>query len=371
MSCIVLAISYNSSAVSKYFLSLAQELCARGHRLILLVGDQNKEVVAPDENPAVLTWPSKRPTHLKDALFLHRVIKKYGPDCVIGNFAAVNLCLLVSWLNSVPHRWAWYHTMSTAIDAEARLPRRKINLLRLRKRIIYQLASKVISVSGAAALDAMKVYGLKPDKVSLVLPCLLPNLEITNELVDPNLIVCVGRLVKSKGQETLIRAAKIILQRNDKVRFEFIGDGPDKEYFLNLAVSLGISVNCLFTGNIPQKEVLQKMASAWVSVVPSYSEALGMVNIESLSVGTPVVASNVDGIREIIIDNKTGFLVPPRNHEVLAHKIQNILEDRFLRESFSKVGRQHFLEKFSYSSLPRQADQIEKMLGYRLNSDGT
>jgi glycosyltransferase involved in cell wall biosynthesis len=364
MSTIFLSTSINSSAVSQYFQSLAKELVKRGHRVVLLVNNQKYHLVDENSNPAVLTWPSPRPVFLQDALFLNKVIKQYHPECVIGNFSSDNVCTIVGWLNKVPHRWVWYHTMSRAIDMESLLPRWQIHLLRFRKRLVYRLNTQVISVSLAAAADLRKTYGLNQNKTFLSLHCLLldPLLSMNKSEIEADSIICVGRLAKFKGQETLLRAVKAILKLRPTVKVYFIGDGPDRLYFENLALYLGIKKNCHFEGNISYQEVLYKMASAAVCVVPSYSDALGMVNIESLSVGTPVVASDVDGMPEVILDQKVGFLFPPGNSEILAEKILEILNNSTLCQAYSVAAREHFLQNFSYSSLPKQVDQLENIL---------
>jgi glycosyltransferase involved in cell wall biosynthesis len=362
MATIVLATSYNTSAVSQYFVALAQELVQRGHQVILLIDKQKYDLVNQNANPALLTWPSKRPTHLRDAFFLHKVIKQYRPDCVIGNFAAGNLCALISWFNRVPHRWLWYHTMSKASLMEHELPYWKIRLLQWRKRLTYRIATLIISVSKAAASDLQITYGVSAVKASLVLPCLLADPDLDNERVDANKVVCVGRLINFKGQETLIRAAKSVAQAINNLQIEFVGDGPDRKRLEQLAETLGVSEFCHFPGNVEHKEVLHKIASATVCVTPSYTDALGMVNIEALSVGTPVIATCVDGIVEVVEDGKVGYLFPPDNAEILAGKIINLLKDHELRRTLSSQARNSYLGHFSYNVLPEQVDQIESML---------
>src|SRR5512133_1289633 len=107
MAGIIIAASYNQGAVSQYFIGLANELVRRRHRVIFIADNQKVFDNKSDSNPKFLSWPSKRPVRIQDALFLKTIIKENHPDCVIGNFSSDNICILVSWLNSVPHRWVW------------------------------------------------------------------------------------------------------------------------------------------------------------------------------------------------------------------------------------------------------------------------
>jgi glycosyltransferase involved in cell wall biosynthesis len=101
------------------------------------------------------------------------------------------------------------------------------------------------------------------------------------------------------------------------------------------------------------------MATADVSVIPSNSEAFGVVNLESLAMGTPVVASRVGGISEIVRDSIDGFLVPAGDAEALASKLGFLLSNPFLREQMGQNARKGFLERFELS---RQASELSNWL---------
>jgi glycosyltransferase involved in cell wall biosynthesis len=110
------------------------------------------------------------------------------------------------------------------------------------------------------------------------------------------------------------------------------------------------------------------MASAVVTVVPSRSEAFGLVNIESMAVGTPVVASKVGGIVEIIRHGVDGFLVPPDNAEALAEKLKVILCNPHVRREMRTSCRQRFLEQFEQRrSVLEQADWHEELANSKTN----
>jgi glycosyltransferase involved in cell wall biosynthesis len=153
----------------------------------------------------------------------------------------------------------------------------------------------------------------------------------------------------------LIRAFALLKEKGFKgLRLVLVGDGPAMAEYRTLAGELGLGRDCEFAGHKPRQEVLELLATAAVSVVPSSSEGLGYVNIESLAVGTPVVASRVGGIPEVIHDGVDGFLVPPGDPVAIANKLQLLLVDDELRTMMGQNARQRFLAAFEE---PRNIDQ--------------
>lgn len=360
MSCFFIATSYGNKSVSNYFFLLAEELSARNHQVVIIVDGQRFDVIDKTSNPAVVTWPSKRPTKRQDAKFLRSLIREYKPDCMIANFGSVNMSTLVGWWHKVPQRVVWYHTLTKQIELDDKNPKWKRFFLRFRKRIVYQLTTHIIANSRATFADAQEIYGIHAEKCT-VLPFLIPDPAITKTESKPCQIICVGRLYRSKGQETLIRATSFLKEQFSSLQVEFIGDGPKRQAYLELTEKLGVKEHCHFVGALPLNEVMKKMASAMVCVAPSYSEALGLVSIEAQGVGTPVVASDVDGIRDVVIDNVTGFLVPPGDSKALAEKLALLLKDEKMRQRFQQASRHHFERNFSSRNMPKHARFFEEL----------
>ncbi len=332
---------------------LAKELANLGNKVVILTDNQRYDLVSENCNPSILTWPSIRPVHWRDAHFLWWLIHRHHPDCIIGNFGSVNLTILAGWLSGVPCRVAWYHTLSTQVDLDAMLPKWKIALLRIRKFGVYSFATHIIANSKQAQLDATRKYRIPQKKTQV----------FYNSLVDPytyldiptaasnkqSRIVCVGRFVHAKGQDILLRAAALLKGDLD-FKIELIGGGKTKSELITLADELGISNICLFRGSIPHPQVLLSMAGSLLTVVPSRSEAFGLVNIESMSVGTPVVATRTGGMPEILRDGIDGLLFDLESVEDLAAKLRMIIEDGNLRQAMGRNCRQRFLEVFEQNA---------------------
>lgn len=364
--CYFIGAPSGSNAISLHFMALAEELAKRGHDVKMILAGQETSLQPLNRNLEILRWPSLRPTDLTAALFLSRLTVRYRPDCMIGNFAAVNWMCLIGWSCGVKCRIAYYHTLQDQLDLDAPLRTWSLRACTLRKRFVYKFATRIAAVSNSAMEDIHKSFRVPLAKCG-VWPNSVPDparqLRLQSAAEREDLIVCAGRLYPSKGQDVLLAALRLARNNLGGTRVEFLGSGTMLDTLCDLAKQQGIADRCSFVGAVPRKHVLQRMAAAKVTVVPSRREAFGLVNIESLAVGTPVIASGVDGILEIIHDGVVGCLVPPEDAKALAEKLLLVLRDAPLREKFCQNARQHFLENYESELVSaRQADLLEQFL---------
>ena len=363
--CYFIGVTLANNPISDHFASLAEELVSRGHRVVIITPRRRVDLVDPEAQPAIYTWPSERPTRLRDARFLARLIGNRVPDCLVANFGAVNVMSLVGWWCGVRRRVAWYHTLSSQIGTDAGVSRSWLHLLQMRKGLCYGASTDIVSVSCAAQEDFARLYPSQQSKCRVFL----------NSLADPMLeckvavgervkrLMCVARFNPSKGQDVLIQSVALLKDRHPDLSVELVGGGPSKEGCERLALELGIAERCRFAGWLQHEEVLRRMAGAWATVLPSRSEALGLVVIESLAVGTPVVGSRVGGIPEIVRDGVDGFLVSPDDPAALAERLDRLLTDLQLYRRFCTSARKGFLERFEQrQAVQAQADWLEEIV---------
>jgi glycosyltransferase involved in cell wall biosynthesis len=179
------------------------------------------------------------------------------------------------------------------------------------------------------------------------------------------LVAVISRISPSKGLEYFLQAATIVAAERPDVRFLIVGEAEprDQEYRKGLvayAQRLGLARRAIFTGlrhDVP--EVLSEVA---LSVLPSLSEGLSNVLLESMATGIPVVATRVGGNPEAVEDGLTGILVPPRDTGALATVMQRILGDRELAARFGTAGRQRVAERFSIDVVIRQTQRLYERL---------
>jgi D-inositol-3-phosphate glycosyltransferase len=134
-----------------------------------------------------------------------------------------------------------------------------------------------------------------------------------------------------KGIDRLIKAFSLLTSW-PKIKLIIIGGGEysrsEVSRLQRLARKLEVSDKVIFRGNVPQTKLATYYSAADVLAIPSYYESFGLVALESLACGTPVVASDVGDLRNIIVDGKTGFVINDASPEVFADKLEAILLKR-------------------------------------------
>lgn len=363
---IIIAFPIANSAVSDYFRSLSLELVHRGYFLVIIT--PGKRIESQSSNPAVYCWPSKRPTRFQDALFLAKIIKKYKPVLIMSNFAAVNICILVSFLMGVPLRMARYHTSFDRYLSTQKGKKILIDLQIFRKEIVYKFATMVLPVAEAMSLELNHIYKVPRKKIKCFHNA-LEDSHVLNSSINHSgkKLMCVGRLTFGKGQDILIKAMSIVKKNFPEVKLQIIGGGEYASELLSLVDSLELSSSIEFIGQIPHDRIISQMADAYAVVVPSRFEAFSYVIIEAMSAGVPVIASAVGGIPEIVRDRVDGFLVPPENPEILAEHIMEMLNNQELRKTMGKNARDRFLENFELrKAVMNEADWLEKQINLKM-----
>ncbi|MBS3109543.1 glycosyltransferase family 4 protein [Candidatus Woesearchaeota archaeon] len=171
------------------------------------------------------------------------------------------------------------------------------------------------------------------------------------------MILSVGRLAEKKGISYLLEAMPAVIKSNKNAKLVIVGDGPEKKILQDKAEGLRISKSVIFTGKVRNELLPSYYSSADVFVLPSIiaeggdTEGLGVVLLESIAAGTPVVASNVGGIPDIVKNGKTGLLVPQKKPQLLALAINRILKNNSLAKSLAKNGLVHIRQAYSWEKI--------------------
>jgi len=174
-------------------------------------------------------------------------------------------------------------------------------------------------------------------------------IEIPNKVsefdlkVKNNIVLNIARLEKWKNVDAVI----ISISKLNKVTLVVVGDGAERSYLENLSKKL--NANVIFLGNIPHEKIFSLMKKAKVLVLVSYYEGLSHVLVEACYMGLPIIASNVGGNPEVVINGKNGFLVEPNDVDDIATKINLIinnpnLESKF-RENCKKISKEFTWEE--------------------------
>jgi L-malate glycosyltransferase len=161
------------------------------------------------------------------------------------------------------------------------------------------------------------------------------------------LICVVGRLRSEKGHEFLFRAMVKVLHSLQSVRLLLVGDGPDKNRLQILAAQLGIEKSIIWAGTKTQDETFSLYGIANVVVVPSQFEGFSLTAAEAMAAGLPVVASDVGGLRDVVDDQSTGFLVSYNDVQRLSEALLQLLHDDPLSKKMGTAGRKKVERQFS------------------------
>ncbi|KPA11374.1 group 1 glycosyl transferase [Candidatus Magnetomorum sp. HK-1] len=151
--------------------------------------------------------------------------------------------------------------------------------------------------------------------------------------------VSIGNLIPQKGISTVLYALKKIAPLDD-IKYHIIGDGPEKQNLISLSLKLGISEQVHFLGSISHDEIPGYLANMDVLILSSWGEGRPNVILESMAAGIPVIASNIDGVRELIKDSETGLLFDVDNSGQLAKHMELLKNNPQLRNKLGTAGRQ-------------------------------
>ena len=178
------------------------------------------------------------------------------------------------------------------------------------------------------------------------------------------IVLLVGRIVPHKGVEHFVEAARYV----PDAWFLVAGGGSSLDAMKRLALSMGVADRVRFLGRISDDRLPEVYAACDVFVLPSVSrlEAFGIVALEAMSTGKPVIVADIPGVREIIEDGRDGLLTDPVNPRDLAEKIRRLLSEPKARQTMGARGREKVLESFS---IERVTDRIEAV--YRAILDGS
>ena len=248
------------------------------------------------------------------------------------------------------------------------------------ERHAYQTADGIIAVSDQMRKDVIEAYEVDPKKVNVIYNGIDPEFykptfdeALLREYgIDPQIpfVLFVGRITRQKGISQLIGAARHF---NKNCQVVFCAGAPDTKAIAEETEQLMDNLKAerdgviLISEMLPREKVKVLYSHARVFACPSLYEPFGIINLEAMACETPVVGSGVGGIPEIIVDGKTGFLVPLRSasktdfnpadpeafQKDFANKVNRLLNDQTLADKMGKAGRVRVLEKFSWESIAR------------------
>lgn len=317
----------------------ANELTRRGHTVWVLTFEPNESgnsmlyaLTIPREHVLYIPYPRLR--SIKGLVRLASILQKIHPDVVLTHHWFANTVgRVASRMLGIRFVLSFEHSTYEHYKPKSQL---------LIDRVLQYACTYVVAVSDAVH-DSLRTCGIRASRIRVV-----PNginlrayTPTTDDVMsrDPT-ILFVGRLVHDKGVMTLLAALAGVPQ----ITLDIVGNGPERTRLEGRAKELGIAERVRFRGALEVTgEVFRR---ARVVVVPSLREGFGLVALEALASGTPVIASRLPALEVLVMDGVNGILVPPGDVEALQHALSRYMADDALQATVQAHATQG-TERFS------------------------
>jgi len=229
---------------------------------------------------------------------------------------------------------------------------------------IWRDASQVVAVSGGLAKLASATF---PDiDVGVIYNGI--DINENTQVRRPSghngrlRLICVSRLIPRKGLNDLLDALATLPELDFEL--SLVGEGPSESELRILAQKHGIAGKTIFVGYCTREEVQAHYLNSDVFVLPTHSDAFANVILEAMSASLPVIACEVGGVAEAVVDRETGILVSPQQPDQLAAAIQKLADDEGLRAAFGQAGKRRVRDLFSWNeNAMRYAQAYEDAMG--------
>jgi N-acetyl-alpha-D-glucosaminyl L-malate synthase BshA len=353
---------------------IAKGLVARGHEVdVLTTGRRNLPSSEVVDGLGVYRVPVAGRTELATATLLSmlsffpagvvkgcQILRKKRYDILNTHFAIPSgpTGVALSRLFNTP-------LVLTIIGGDIYDPTKKLSpsnnrLLHTVVRCVLDSSSEIIAISQDIQRRARELYhcqkeiqvihyGLSPVKFESKSRA---QLGIPEENV---VLISIGRLIRRKALDVLLLAVSKL--EDQKFRLLIIGEGPEEPHLRVLAERLGLSSLVDFLGAVWGERKFQYLAASDIFVLPSVHEGFGLVFLEAMYCGLPVIASSSGGQTDFLREGETGFLIPVGDVDALAERILRLARDRALRQRISEFNQQH-AERFQIADVARRYEAL-------------
>lgn len=227
------------------------------------------------------------------------------------------------------------------------------------------LTNRIVAVSRDAAEVCLSVEKIPASKVSVILNGIdttkfHPKEKIHAAKPGKVLVGIVARLSVEKDHQTLLLACKLLAEDITGFHLNIIGDGPLRESLEKMVRQLGIESVISFCGM--RHDVPEQLRDLDIFVLSSTTEGISLTLLEAMATGLPIVATNVGGNPEVVVDGETGFIVPSKNPRELADKLLRLIADEDLRRQMGERGRKRVEEHFGIKETVRQYQELYHFL---------
>jgi glycogen(starch) synthase len=213
-------------------------------------------------------------------------------------------------------------------------------------------AWKVICCSSYMRDEIRSLFNVPADKIEVIPNGISPEwFTVPRQEAENPLILYAGRLVPEKGSETLVEAMPMVLEEFPTATLVLAGSGPLEPVLRNKIFELGLARVVSLPGHLDDARLRDLYSRAWVACFPSSYEPFGIVALEAMASGTPVVVGDAGGLREIVDHGKDGLRVTPGDPSALSSALKTLLRDRAWAKTLAESARQKAMERYSWDTV--------------------
>jgi glycosyltransferase involved in cell wall biosynthesis len=363
MRILLLTTHLNIGGISTYTANLAKALKNKGHEIyvassggMLVPGLESAGI--PHINVDIFTKSELSPKVFRAIFEISKTVRKLNIDVVHSQTRVTQVAgFFVSKLRGVPLVTTCHGFFHKNIG----------------RAVLPSWGDRVIAVSDAVKENLIDYFCVDKNRVSMI----YNGVEAERFLKDYSkeekdslknsfgikkdysVIGMISRFTPDKGHDTLLYGFREILRERPDVQLVFVGDGDKKQDIMNLSGRLNLSDNVLFIK--PQMDTADALAVMDIFMfTPARREGLGLVILEALASGKPVVATDVGGVSSVIENNVNGFLVKPSQPKLLAGPVLRLLNDKALYTKMAASGREIVIRKFSMNEMAAKTEELYK-----------
>lgn len=358
----------------KYVKDLSTELVSRGNEVTIITNNIPKEAGAPlqeiMDGVKVIRLKAANFIYLPVSFFKIKLKMLEGFDIVHSHCPPFGFTRKVRGRLKVPHI-VTYHCDTTMSEKflGVKMPKWVIRtieaLTNFYARMILPKVDAIINTteSYASTSPVMKNFPHYAVPIGIHFELFDDSRRkqgISEATRDRKKVLFLGRLAANKGIDYLIHAIPLVLKAVPDAKFIICGEGEEKPHVEDYIDKAGVRDHIQFLGKVNLDQMVELYSNSAMFVFPSINrlEAFGIVQLESMACSTPVIASNIPGVNNVMENGKSGILVEPRDAEGLAAAIIKILKDPDLARSMGIRGRQLVETKYNWKTI---GDQIEEI----------
>lgn len=230
-------------------------------------------------------------------------------------------------------------------------------------------ADRVVTCSAAMRDEVATLFDLDPDSITVIRNGITARQwHVTKKQVnkararwapkDQRLLLYFGRLEYEKGVQDLITALPLICREHPTTRLVIAGVGGQRDLLEEHASTQRVRNNVIFAGHLPDDDLATLLAAADAVVLPSRYEPFGLVALEAAAAGAPLVASTAGGLREVVIDGKTGVSFTPGDITGLAEAVSRVLADPASAARRARAARARLTAEFDWATIAAQTAAV-------------